>query len=114
MPTDRFACLAAGAGLMLALLVAGARLPVDWHWAAHFLCFAAVTALLWRGTAGRARLAVLTAVIAVAALDWLHQSIAPGRGAELADFVAGAVAAAAVSGALFIRGKYLCAESSEP
>jgi hypothetical protein len=57
MPTERFACLVGGAGLMLALLLAGARVG----WPAHFLSFALATALLWRGTAGQARCAVVAA-----------------------------------------------------
>src|ERR671929_7135 len=45
MPTERFVCLATGAGLMLALLFIGAhRLPPHWDKAAHFVCFAVITA----------------------------------------------------------------------
>jgi VanZ family protein len=108
MPTDRFACLVGGAGLLLIFL------SMPGQWAAHFIGLGLATALLWRGTAGRARVAVVAAVIAAAALGWLHHRLAPGQGADLADFIAGAAAALAVSAALFIRGKYLCAESSEP
>jgi VanZ family protein len=115
MPTERFACLATGVGIMLALLIVGAhRVPHGWDTLAHVLCFALITALLWRGTAGRAPLAVLACVLAFGALDELHQTFLPGRSAEPADFFADALAAACVAGALFIRGKYLCAESSEP
>jgi hypothetical protein len=92
MPIERFACLAGGAGLMLVLL--GTRVG----WPAHLLLFALATALLWRGTAGQARCAVVAAVIAVAAF---------------VNFIAGAAAALAVAGLLFFRRKYLCAESSE-
>ena len=92
MPTERFACLAAGAGLLLAFL----RLPGPW--AAHFVGFGLATALLWRGTAGQAPWAVVAAVAGVAAF---------------ADFLAGVAAALAVAGLLFIRSRYLCAESSE-
>ena len=108
MPTERFACLAGGAGLMLVLLLTTA--PVGWP--AHFLTFALATALLWRGTAGRARCAVVAAVIAAAALGWLKHLLASGRAAP-ADFVAAAAAALTVAVLLFIRRKYLCAESSE-
>jgi len=93
MPIERFACLAGGAGLMLVLLL-GTRAG----WPAHFLCFALATALLWRGTAGQARCAVVAAVIGAAAF---------------VNLLAGAAAALAVAGALFIRRTYLCAESSE-
>ena len=115
MPTERFACLATGAGLLLALIVVGAhRLPGPWEQVAHFICFALITALLWRGTAGQARCAVVGSVIACAALVELLAALQPaGRGA-LADFVIDATAALVVGLALFIRGKTLCAESSEP
>ena len=109
MPTERFACLAIGTGVMLALLFTGTRMG----WPAHFLTFGLATALLWRGTAGRARCAVVGAVIGAAALGWLHHMLAAGRAAP-ADLIAAVVAALAVAGALFIRRKYLCAESSQP
>ncbi|HUQ74984.1 MAG TPA: VanZ family protein [Burkholderiales bacterium] len=115
MPTDRFACLIAGGGIMLGLLfVTGHGIPTGWDKVAHFGTFAVITALLWRGTAGRAPLAVLGAVVAFAALDELHQMFLPGRSAEVLDFVADAAAAAAVCGVLFIRRKSLCVELSQP
>ena len=73
-----------------------------------------ITALLWRGTCGRAPLAVLACVVAFGALDELHQIFMPSRSAEWLDFVADAAAALAVCGVLFIRRKTLCVESSEP
>jgi hypothetical protein len=113
MPTERFVCLASGVGLLLALLFIGAdRLPAPWDKVAHVACFALITALLWRGTAGRAPLLVLAAVLAFAALDEVRHMLAAERGVAL--FFADAAAAAVVAGLLFIRGKTLCAESSEP
>ena len=113
MPTERFVCLVGGVGLVLALLFIGAdRLPTPWEKVAHVACFALITALLWRGTTGRAPLLVLSAVLAFAALDEVRHMLAAER--SLADFFADAAAAAAVTGLLFIRGKTLCAESSEP
>jgi VanZ family protein len=115
MPIDRFVCLAAGGGIMLALLFVGAHpVPQGWDKLAHFACFSVITALLWRGTCGRAPLAVLGAVLAFAALDEVHQIFMPMRSAEFLDFVADAAAAVAVCGVLFVRRKTLCAESSEP
>jgi VanZ family protein len=115
MPIDRFACLIAGGGIMLGLLfVTGHGIPAGWDKVAHFVTFGLITALLWRGTAGRAPLAVLGAVVTFAALDELHQTLMPGRAAEVLDFVADAAAAAAVCGVLFIRRKSLCAELSQP
>jgi VanZ family protein len=115
MPTERFVCLTTGVGIMLALVFIGAdRLPPHWDKAAHFVCFALITALLWRGTAGRAPLAVLASVIAFSLLDELHQLLTPQRKAELLDLVADASAALAVALTLLIRRKASCAESSEP
>jgi len=91
MPTERFACLVVGAGLLLVFLRMQAPGP------AHVVGFGVATALLWRGTAGQARCAVVAAVIGVAAF---------------VNFFAGAAAALAVAGLLFIRSRYLCAESS--
>jgi VanZ family protein len=115
MPTERFACLAAACAIMLGLLfLRGHPVPSGWDKAAHFATFALITALLWRGTAGRAPLAVLGAVVAYAALDEVHQLFMPGRAAELLDFIADASAAAVVCGLLSIRRKSLCAELSRP
>jgi VanZ family protein len=115
MPTERFVCLTTGVGIMLALVFVGAdRLPPHWDKLAHFVCFALITALLWRGTAGRAPLAVLACVIAFSLLDELHQLLTPERKAELLDLVADAAAAVAVAGVLLMRRKTSCAESSQP
>jgi VanZ family protein len=115
MPTERFVCLASGVGIMLALLFVGAhRIPPAWDKVAHFVCFALITALLWRGTDGRAPLALLASVVAFGALDELHQLFMPMRSAEFLDFVTDAAAATAVCALLFVRRKTSCAESSEP
>ena len=115
MRTDRFACLVAAGGIMLGLLfLRGHPVPAGWDKAAHFGTFALITALLWRGTAGRAPLAVLGAVVAFAALDEVHQLFMPGRAAELADFFADAAASAVVCGLLFMRRKAQCVELSRP
>src|SRR5689334_15177685 len=115
MPTERFVCLATGVGIMLALVFIGAdRLPPHWDKVAHFVCFALITALLWRGTAGRAPYAVLASVLAFSLLDELHQLTTPERKAELLDLLADVAAALVVAGALLIRRKVTCAESSQP
>ena len=115
MPIDRFICLAAGGGLMAVLLfVTSHPLPTGWDKVAHFTVFASITALLWRGTCGRAPIAVLLAVIVFGAFDELHQTFLPMRGAELADFLTDAAAAIAVCGILFTRKKTVCAESLAP
>ena len=120
MPIERFACLVAAGGIMLALLfVTSHPVPVGWDKFAHFAAFALITALLLYGTEGRAPLAVLAGVLAFAALDEVHQIFMPGRAAELLDFVADAAAAAVVvCGLLSIRRnsrrKPICAELSRP
>ena len=116
MRTDRFAALAAAAAIMLALLFLRSHgVPSGWDKAAHFSTFALITALLWHGTAGRAPLAVLGAVVAFGALDEVHQLFMPGRSAELADFVADATGALVVCGLLSLRKeKTSCVELSRP
>ena len=80
MPIDRFVCLVTGGGIMLALLfVTSHPVPQGWDKVAHFVCFSVITALLWRGTAGRAPLAVLASVMAFGALDEVHQIFVPTR-----------------------------------
>ena len=115
MPIDRFICLAAGSGIMAALLfVTSHPIPQGWDKFAHFAVFSTITALLWRGTNGRAPIAVLLAVVVFGALDEVHQIFLPLRSAEFLDFVTDAAAAAVMCGLLFMRKKTLCAESSEP
>ena len=88
--------------------------PVGWDKVAHFSTFALITALLLYGTAGRAPLAVLGAVVAFGAFDEVHQLFMPGRTADVLDFFADATAAAAVCGLLSIRRKQPCVELSRP
>ena len=108
MRTDRFACLAAAAAMMLALLLVRADPPL----LAHLCVFALITALLWHGTAGAVPLAVLGAVAAFAALEQVYQVFVPGRTAEIADFIADAAAAAVVIGLLSLRKEKPCVELS--
>ncbi len=98
MPTDRFACLVAAAALALAALTAGPHhVPPPWDRALHVMVYAAIAALLWVGTEGRAPLGVTAAVIALGAVDEMRQLIVPGRGADLVDFFADVGAAAGVA-----------------
>ena len=115
MPIDRFICLAAGGGIMAVLLfVTSHPIPNGWDKVAHFTVFATITALLWRGTNGRAPIMVMLCVIVFGAFDEVHQLFVPTRSAELLDFLTDAAAAAAVCAVLFMRKKTLCAESLEP
>src|SRR3954470_12101404 len=115
MRTDRFASLAVASAIMLGLLVLRSHaVPAGWDKVAHFSTFALITVLLWHGTAGRAPLAVLGAVVAFGALDEVHQIFMPGRTADVLDFIADAAAATTVCGLLFITRKTPCAELSRP
>ena len=115
MPIDRFICLAAGGGIMAALLfVTSHPIPQGWDKVVHFTVFSAITALLWRGTNGRAPIMVLVAVVLFGAFDEVHQIFLPLRSAEFLDFLTDAAAAIAVCSVLFMRKKTLCAESLEP
>lgn len=58
-----------------------------WDKLAHFLAFAALTALLWAGTAGRMPLTVIAMVVAIGAIDEWHQSWLPGRSADIYDLL---------------------------
>jgi VanZ family protein len=105
MPIERFACLAAGVALALAVLTAGPHhIPAPWDKAVHFAAYGTITALLWLGTEGLAPLAVPAAVMALGAADELHQMFMPGRTADVADFITDALAAAAIAAALFAWG----------
>jgi VanZ family protein len=113
MRTDRFACLAAAAAIMLGLLLMRSHaIPTGWDKLAHVCTFALITALLWHGTAGGAPLVVLGAVLAFGALHEVHQLFLPGHTAELADFLADAAAAIAACGLLCLRRKQPCVELS--
>ena len=115
MPIDRFICLAAGGAIMAALVfVTSHPIPQGWDKLTHFVVFGTLTALLWRGTNGRAPIAVLLCVVAFGAFDEVHQQFLPLRTAEFLDFLTDAAAAAAVCAILFMRKKTLCVESSEP
>jgi VanZ family protein len=115
MPIDRFICLAAGGGIMAALLfVTSHPIPQGWDKFVHFAIFSTITALLWRGTNGRAPVAVLLAVVLFGAFDEVHQGFLPLHSAEFPDFLTDAAAAVAVCSGLFMRKKTLCAESLEP
>jgi VanZ family protein len=81
---------------------AAALIPTPpWDKLAHFVVYSAISLLLWLGTAGRMPLAVIAAIVALGALDELHQGSIPGRVADAADFVVNACAAI-VTGAVML------------
>ena len=82
----------------------------------HMLAYSALTLLLWIACDGRWPQLVPGGVMALALVAEATQSAAPARNAELADFLAGATAAAVTAGVLYWKrgGIKPCAESSGP
>lgn len=97
----RALCLAAAGAITCALFLGGGQpatagfIAAPWDKVAHFAVYAAITVLLWLAAGGRAPLAVIAVVIAIGALDELHQLNVPGRTADVMDFLVDAVGAAA-------------------
>ena len=107
-PLVRSLCLALAAVLVFQLFYVGAEpeaaglISPPWDKLAHLGVYSTITALLWIGTAGRMPLAVLMAVVAIGALDELHQAYLPGRSADAWDFFMDVAAAAATAFALLL------------
>lgn len=99
-PLVRSLCLVLAVAVIVQLFYLGAKpmaaglIPPPWDKLAHFVVYSAITVLLWIGTAGRMPLAVLAAVVAIGALDELHQASLPGRAADAWDFLADVCAGA--------------------
>lgn len=109
-PLLRCLCLALAAAMTFQLFYTGsdpaaaALIPAPpWDKLAHFVVYSAITVLLWFGTAGRAALAVIAAIVAVGALDELHQGSIPGRVADAADFVVDVCAAIGTGAVMLLR-----------
>lgn len=107
LPVLRGLSIVLAAAITFLLFYAGAQpfaaglIPAWWDKLAHLAVFAALTVLLWIGTAGRMPLAVIATVIAIGAFDELHQASLPGRHADVADFITDAFAATG-TGALIL------------
>jgi VanZ family protein len=114
MPTDptvrsaaaRFLCFATAAAIVFSLFYLGAKpgagslFPPPWDKAAHLVVYSSIAALLWGATAGRMRVAVVLVVIAIGALDELHQAALPGRSADWMDFLTDTCAVTVTIGVL--------------
>jgi len=92
-------CLLAAAFLVFNLFYVGSK-PVavglfvpPWDKVVHFLFFSTIATLMWLGFNGRYPLVVAAMVIAVGALDELHQGSLPGREADILDFATDTAAA---------------------
>ena len=109
-PLLRCLCLALAAAMTFQLFYTGSDSaaaalipPPPWDKLAHFVVYSAITVLLWFGTTGRVPLAVIAAIVAVGALDELHQGGIPGRVADAADFVVDACAAIGTGAVMLLR-----------
>jgi len=89
----RCLCLLLAAAVSFQLFYLGSQpfaaglVPAPWDKLAHLAVYSAITALLWTGTGGSKPALVIAAVIAIGALDELHQAGVPGRRAEMGDFL---------------------------
>jgi VanZ family protein len=101
---------------MVAQIFSLGSLPFElfepWDKLFHVLAFSALTLLLWIATDGRHPGALLGGVIALALGDELRQGFIAARGAEVSDFLAGALSAGATAFVLFKKRGSTCAESS--
>jgi len=84
---------------------AAGLIPSPWDKGAHLVVYSAIATLLWFGSAGRAPLAVVAAVIAIGVLDEWHQAYLPGRSADLLDLLADACAASGTVLFLLLRAQ---------
>lgn len=86
---------------------AAGLIPAPWDKLAHFAVYSAITFLLWIGAGGGMPALVIATVLAIGALDELHQAGVPGRHAELGDFQMDACAAVGtvVAMMLYARAK---------
>jgi VanZ family protein len=66
---------------------AAGLVPAPWDKLAHLVVYSAITALLWTGMGGNRPALAIAVVIAIGALDELHQAGVPGRRAEMGDFL---------------------------
>lgn len=89
----RCLCLLLAAAVIFPLFYLGSQpfaaglLPAPWDKLAHLVVYSAITALLWIGAGGSKPALVIAVVIAIGALDELHQAGVPGRRAEMGDFL---------------------------
>ncbi len=118
----RAACLVLAALVVFNLFFLAAKpyaaglFPAPWDKLAHFAVYGGLTTLLWLGTGGRMTFTVIAAVVAVGALDELHQAGIPGRSSDVGDFAVDVLAGLAVGALmlLYARRKWgaepICAE----
>ena len=110
-PLLRFLCLLLATAVIFQLFYLGSQpfaaglIPAPWDKLAHLVVYSAITVLLWIGTGGGAPALVIVAVIAVGALDELHQANLPGRDAGLGDFLVDVCAAIGTAIFFYVQAK---------
>src|SRR4051812_13761542 len=103
--------------VVLAQIFSLGSLPFElfepWDKVFHALAFSALTLLLWIASDGRRPTAIVVGVMALALGDELRQGFIAARGADISDFLVGAVAAGATGFLLLKMRGQACAESSQ-
>jgi hypothetical protein len=110
-PLLQFLCLLLASAVIFQLFYLGSQpfaaglIPPPWDKLAHLVVYSAITALLWIGTGGSTPVLVIMAVIAVGALDELHQANLPGRDAALGDFLVDVCASIGTAILFYVQAK---------
>jgi len=110
-PLLQFLCLLLATAVIFQLFYLGSQpfaaglIPPPWDKLAHLVVYSAITALLWIGTGGSTPALVIMAVIAVGALDELHQANLPGRDAALGDFLVDVCAGISTAILFYVQAK---------
>ena len=107
----RCLCLLLAAAVVFQLFYLGSQqfapglVPAPWDKLAHLTVYSAITALLWIGTGGIMPVLVIVAVIAIGALDELHQAGVPGRHAAIDDLLVDICAGVGTGIAMFLHAR---------
>ena len=115
-PALRALCLAGAIGMAAQVLflieppIAQVVLAHVWDKCVHFLYFGTMAGFLYIAAGGRRPIAVWLLVAVIGALDETQQLFVPGRTADVLDWLADALGAAAFISVLRIGG-ISCAES---
>ena len=92
-PRRRHLCLALAAAIVFLLFYLGAQpfaaglIPAPWDKLAHFVVFATIAGLLAIGIAGKHPALPIAMAGAIGAIDEWHQTVLPGRSANIADLL---------------------------
>ncbi|MEI6299827.1 MAG: VanZ family protein [Betaproteobacteria bacterium] len=109
----RVCCLTAALAITINMFWLGAKpvavnlIPAPWDKLAHFAVFSTLTVLVWIGTGGRMPVTAIVAVVALGALDELHQGTLPGRSADIMDFLTDLLAGTLTGSVLYMHARML-------